>query len=123
MLSNPEGSEVNGFAHHKWNGITTLQFAHVCQDIIESDIFDSLIERDHIHHCILNHSVSKYELVTLISKEFQHNITVNEVSDIGDPINRTLSSEYNEWKYSSPKINMNEAISELYSFIKREGFY
>ena len=31
FLSNHSGNEVNGYAHHLWNGITTLQFAQLCQ--------------------------------------------------------------------------------------------
>jgi len=30
FLSQPTGARVNGYAHHQWNGITTLQFAELC---------------------------------------------------------------------------------------------
>src|SRR6188768_1202155 len=29
-LSNRDGATLSGFAHHRWNGVTTLQFAQLC---------------------------------------------------------------------------------------------
>jgi dTDP-4-dehydrorhamnose reductase len=35
FLTQSHGAEIGGYAHHYWNGVTTLQFAHLCESIIE----------------------------------------------------------------------------------------
>ncbi len=37
FLGQPSGAEVTGFKNHRWNGISTLQFARVCAGIIQHE--------------------------------------------------------------------------------------
>jgi dTDP-4-dehydrorhamnose reductase len=64
---------VNGFTNHFWNGITCLQFAKICEQIIRTNNFWSGIK--HIHSNTLN----KQELVQTISDVYSLNITVTPV--------------------------------------------
>ena len=41
VLNHPKGSVLNGYSHHIWNGVTTLQFAKICKAVIENDKGDS----------------------------------------------------------------------------------
>jgi len=124
VLGNSNGSTVNGFTHHLWNGLTTLQFSQICHKIICEDInFDKLINESNLFHCILNETVNKYQLVSLISSIFNIELNVVPVDNIGEPIDRSLSSERKKWKYLKPTVSMKEALMELHDFIEKENYY
>ena len=53
------GKDINGFTNHLWNGITTKQFAKVCEKIIDSRLADN-----GVHH-IFSNPVNKYQLPRL----------------------------------------------------------
>ena len=61
---------VNGFTNHYWNGVTCLEFAKICETIIETNGYWDGIK--HIHSNTLN----KQELVQTISDVYNLNITV-----------------------------------------------
>jgi len=68
------GNTVNGFTNHIWNGITCLQFAKICEEIINKNLY--WIGIRHIH----SNSVNKFELVNLINNTYDLNITVNPMT-------------------------------------------
>lgn len=87
FLSQPMGVTVNGYTNHHWNGVTTLHFAKVCQGIINYNL-----PMPHIQHLVPADSVSKYELLKLFVREFDHeDINVKPVDDIRST-NRTLAT-------------------------------
>jgi len=65
------GKEVQGYTDHFWNGITCLQFAEICEYIIEKKLFWKGVK-----HVFSPEVVSKYELVKLISKVYDLNVSV-----------------------------------------------
>jgi dTDP-4-dehydrorhamnose reductase len=93
FLSNPDGSTVQGFTHHRWNGVTTLQFARLCDRIMSENLFDSWRKINHVVHWVENESVNKYELLLIFNDVFERKINIIPVSDIGETIDRTLDSE------------------------------
>ena len=38
-IKSNKGKTVNGFTNHQWNGVTCLEFAKICQQIIEKDLY------------------------------------------------------------------------------------
>jgi dTDP-4-dehydrorhamnose reductase len=75
---------LRGYTNHWWNGITTKQFAVVCEQIIENDIW-----APGLSHIFSPRDVSKYELVKVINEVYgldkeviPHQTTVS--------VNRTL---------------------------------
>ena len=92
------GKKVLGYTNHVWNGITCLQFAKVCEDIIDNKLFWKGVK-----HVYSPESLTKYELVTLISKIYNLNVSVNphETETICD---RTLTSIRNEIMIDIPKL-------------------
>ena len=62
---------VNGFTNHQWNGITCLEFAVVCHQIINNDLFWK-----GVRHVFTPTSVNKLELTTLISEIYDLNMTI-----------------------------------------------
>jgi dTDP-4-dehydrorhamnose reductase len=78
---------VNGFTNHKWNGITCLQFAKVCEEIINTKNF--WVGTKHLHSNTLN----KKELVETISEIYNLNITV-EPKETPTKCDRSISTIY-----------------------------
>ncbi len=64
-------STINGFTNHFWNGITCLKFAEVCEYTIENNLFWTSVK-----HLFSPNTVSKYELVKIISDVYNLNIEV-----------------------------------------------
>jgi dTDP-4-dehydrorhamnose reductase len=79
------GKEVNGFINHIWNGVTTTEYASVCHQIIEKNLFKK--ELFHIY----SNTVTKYELLQLINKYYELNLKINMTSAV-EKIDRTLST-------------------------------
>lgn len=94
FLNHKTGDKVNGFSHHKWNGVTTLQFAEFCNFIIATNKFKELRDKNHVIHYCPNKAVSKYELLNLFQSVFNTNFEIIEVNDIGLPKDMTLISNY-----------------------------
>lgn len=77
---------VNGFIDHKWNGITTLNFAKIVHGMIKSSKFIN-----NLQHITPQDEVSKYDLLLYFNKYFQANVTIESV-DSKNPVNRTLAT-------------------------------
>lgn len=92
--SQPNGSTISGYTDHIWNGVTTLQFAELCQKIIETNKFDNLRKESAVFHFAPNESVSKNELLNIFKDTLGKDITVKPIVQ-GDPVvRRILSSRY-----------------------------
>jgi len=66
-----EGQHINGFVNHHWNGVTTKQYAKICEQIINEGLFSKGIF--HLH----SNSVNKCELLQLISERFNLGLKIN----------------------------------------------
>lgn len=82
------GKIIKGFENHLWNGVTCLQFAQIIHQIISNDLYWT-----GVRHIFSPNSISKYELVKQIVKEF--NLDIEVIPDrTGDLCDKTLSSIY-----------------------------
>ena len=115
ILGQEDGSEVNGFTNHQWNGVTTHTFAKVCRGIILKDL--SLPGKVHL---VPSGSVSKYQLLkNLLDAYGCSDVAVNAVK-AGTLCDRTLLTRdthlnYDIWKaagYSEPPT-VGEMIVEM----------
>jgi dTDP-4-dehydrorhamnose reductase len=70
-VKSSKDTEVNGYTNHIWNGITCLQFAKICKDIINDKIFWRGVK-----HITSPNTINKYDLVSLISDIYKLNIKV-----------------------------------------------
>ena len=86
FLSQSEG-KVNGFIDHKWNGITTLNFAKIVHGMIKNNNF-----KNNIQHVLPKDEVSKYDLLIYFKKFFSVDVKVEKTSS-DNPVNRTLKAE------------------------------
>lgn len=101
-----KNNEINGFANHFWNGLTTNYLSEVIYKII----FDNYFKKK-IFHIYSPNDVSKYDLVKLINNKFFLNIKINKINS-DSQIDRRLSSIYDLSKNLATK-SIEEQIKEL----------
>jgi len=80
-----QDGEVEGYVNHRWNGITTLEWAKVCFEIMTTG--DT--QRAAIVQPGVEPAVSKYELLALISCIWEKKVRIKPV-DAPEAIDRTL---------------------------------
>ena len=81
-----KGKSVNGFLNHFWNGITTKQYAIICEQIIENNLYEE--DLFHIHSKDI---VSKYQMLEYFNEKYDLNRKIKPY--ITNPIcDRSLSS-------------------------------
>jgi len=86
FLSNPDGSKVNGFTNHEWNGVTTNAFAEILKTIIKNQI-----KLPNLIHIVPKNRVSKFKLLKILNKKYNKNLKVKKfLSSVS--INRTLAT-------------------------------
>ncbi len=83
-----KGKTINGFTNNYWNGITCLEYCHIFEQIITKKLFWNGVRH------LYSNTLSKFELVSLINKVFNLNITIVP-TDTKTCINKTLSSIHN----------------------------
>jgi dTDP-4-dehydrorhamnose reductase len=84
VKSNKNGT-VNGYENHIWNGVTTEQYAKICEEIIDNNLY-----REDLFH-VFSNVVTKYDLLHMINKHYDLNIKINKVND-KYTIKRSLST-------------------------------
>lgn len=106
---------VNGFTNHHWNGITCLQFAKICEQIITTK--DYWMGIKHLHSNVLD----KQQLVETVSEVYGLNLTVIP-KETQLKCDRSISTIYpdNLAKFNIPTlkeqiIEMKEFSTKLYS--------
>lgn len=117
FLDQPEGSNVNGYTHHKWNGVTTLQFAKLCLIIIKENKFDELVKLNHVHHFVPNNTVTKFELLKLFAKVFKKDVKINPVDTPPPAIDRTLSTRYDILSSLYSSSDIESELEQLREYI------
>ena len=115
LLSQKENSIVSGYTNHFWNGITTLSFAKIVTGIVSGNKF-----MPGIYHLVPSSSVTKYELLGLISSsENRQDLSVLPY-ETHEKIDRTLTTtnlSLNEdmWKYGGYEFvpSVNDLVHEF----------
>ena len=102
------GNTVFGFTNHFWNGMTCLQFAKVCEKIIETNNFWKGIKH------VYSNTLTKQELVETISDVYDLNITVTP-KETPVMCDRSLSTIHNTLEiFNIPSLR--EQIQEMKEF-------
>ena len=120
FLSQPKDGEVYGFTNQKWNGVTTLQFAELCKNLIFDNYFDTVYAESSIHHFCPNEGISKYELLKLFKLFFRSDLTVIPQENINNAVSRNLGTNYQCISDKFGKNNsMQNSIKELALLIEK----
>ena len=118
FLAQSDGAVIKGFTNHTWNGVTTLQFAQLCEKIIGTDTFNILRSESHALHFAPNIPVTKYELLGLFQTVYSKNVRIEPVEDPRGSVERVLTTNYEGIKKIFPHGgNMEEALKELNQLI------
>lgn len=123
FLNQKTGGTISGWEHHIWNGMTTLQFAQVCEKIIRVSVFDKLMKVSYVHHFLPNEIVNKYELMNIFNEVFNKQLTINRVNKPNEKVDRSLDSIYNELQHLFGKSDIKTALYELISYIDKSEIY
>lgn len=87
FLGQAHAATLQGYVHHRWNGVTTLQFAEICRGLIRSGG-----PLPHLQHVVPADVVTKKELLDVMAQMFgRADLSINPVSP-GPPVDRTLST-------------------------------
>lgn len=105
------GKETNGFINHYWNGVTCLQFAKICEEIIDKKLFWK-----GVRHITSPNSVNKQELVQMISDAYGLDIAVKpfETPVVCD---RTMTSIRTDINIVVPELK--DQIEEMVGFFDK----
>jgi dTDP-4-dehydrorhamnose reductase len=68
-----KGKTVFGFSTHTWNGVTTNQYAKICDDIIQKGYYEH-----GLFHVFAGDDVTKLEMMHLFNKKFGLDLTIEE---------------------------------------------
>jgi len=68
-----KGKTVSGFATHLWNGVTTGEYARICEDIIQNGWYEP-----GLYHIFARDDVTKLELLHLFNHRFALDLTIEE---------------------------------------------
>lgn len=100
------GREIKGFSNHFWNGLTTNEFAKVCDKIFSNR---KSFPATGIYH-VFSNAVSKYEM--LLALEEKYKIGAKITANDSQFLNRTLSTKFDlNSKLKNPSFS--EMIKEL----------
>lgn len=121
FLTQKKGTSLKGFINHKWNGVTTLQFAQLCQKIIESNTFDKLIKTSKIFHFCPNNTLTKYDLLLLFNKIFKKEAKIEKI-EASDTKNLILKTKYN-FSNLVEKTTIANALIRLKSYMSNSEIF
>lgn len=120
FLNQPHGGTIGGYEHHLWNGITTLQFAQLCEKIITSNSYEVLVKKSSVYHYTPNNIVNKFELMNIFNDVFQKELNIDQVNKPDEKVDRTLTSKYTQLKSLSDKTDMKTAIKDLKNYMDNQ---
>lgn len=106
-----EGGEINGYTNHIWNGVTCLQFAKICELIINKDLY-----WEGVKHVYSYETYNKYDLVKLIRDTYALDLTVKPVvTELS--CDRSLSTMY-DLLFDLPTLAEQLEETKLYNLHK-----
>jgi dTDP-4-dehydrorhamnose reductase len=79
---------VPGYLNHRWNGVTTLEWAKVCSEVL----LGKLPSGHGIIQVASRSALSKFELLKMIAAVWEHPVTVTPLH-ASDTIDRTLEAD------------------------------
>jgi len=106
VLSRDDEAVVTGYSDSLWNGVTTIQLAELCRDIIVGERFDEFRERSAVYHFCSPDPVSKCALVGMIAEAFGKKLRVTAAQSPSGPVRRILGTRFPElvWTGSGPDL-------------------
>lgn len=103
FLSMPAQQEVEGWINHRWNGVTTLEWCKVLQELLEKQVARGM------YSVSSKDSVSKYELLVLAKEVWKRETNIKKTKH-QKSLNKTLNA-------SLVRANIKDQMKELKRFL------
>jgi dTDP-4-dehydrorhamnose reductase len=87
FVRQPQNASVNGYTNHRWNGVTTLHFARVCEGIITRDFSLS-----HLQHVVPGGDITKCDMLREFARSFHREDVTIKPGQAAVVIDRTLQT-------------------------------
>lgn len=121
FLEQPEGETVFGYNDSFWNGVTTLQFATLCLNIIDSGKFDKVRSESHLYHFCPNPTITKYDMLKKFKRLSGKDINLVSVKNGSQPIRFVLATKYSMLEsIYTPDLSLDQELSMLMSYNPEE---
>jgi dTDP-4-dehydrorhamnose reductase len=117
VVSQPKAALINGYTNHIWNGVTTFHFSQIVSGVIKSGTY-----KPGVVHLVPKDIVNKYELIKLISSNFERKDLQIIQFEAETPINRSLTTidpEQNLQLWSNGGYNDIPTIAEMVSIYSK----
>ena len=117
VVSQPKAALINGYTNHIWNVVTTFHLAQIILGVIKSGTY-----KPGVVHLVPKDIVNKYELIKLISSNFERGDLQIIQFEAETPINRSLSTidpERNLQMWSNGGYNDIPTIAEMVSIYSK----
>lgn len=86
-------SEIHGYTHAYWSGVTTLELSKAAHAFIQQNITG-------LYHLCYREKISKYNLLKLFSRVWNKSITISQADDYA--VDKSLVCNRRDFTYSVP---------------------
>jgi len=113
-----KNKKVNGYIDQIWSGCTTLQFARLCDYLMNNNNFTKLRRKTNVAHFTPLGPITKYELLKKISKTLMLKTRFVKYKS-NEKIDRILTSIYFDKKFLQRyTTEIDQALTDLQKFEK-----
>jgi len=112
-IKSMKDKDANGFTNHSWNGVTCLQVAKLFEQILTDNV-----SWEGVRHFHSPTSVTKYELLKMVSDIYNLNINIQETV-AAPPCHRTMRSVNDNPNFNIPELYTQiEEQKEFFDILK-----
>lgn len=109
FLNNKEGAELNGFTDHLWNGITTLEWCKILNELVVNSENYRSIFKDKIVQLGTKEEYTKFEMLNIFQKVYGTDFKINSF-ETKNPINKCLNPMIISKKLEDQMIELKEFV-------------
>ena len=91
VRNQPQGSHIQGYKNHFWNGLTSTAFARIVRGVVTSDLF-----KPGVQHLVPAGRVTKDELIRIVLASLSRSDVQVEAVDARQGVDRTLNTANEE---------------------------
>lgn len=116
----PAGAELKGFTNHRWNGVTTLQFAKLCCGVFVADL-----DLPPLHHAVPGGDITKDELLRVFAAEYERDDIAIEALEAPAVVDRRLATcdtAFNEKLWAAAGYNGPPSVATMVGEVARHDY-
>ena len=115
FMNQPDGATIFGYTNQRWTGVTTLQFAELCRELILHNAFDTLRGSTSAMHFVPNEAVTKFELLNIFKQTSGKSVIITP-QEAPQTLTRTLKATNTAWQQLfSYDLPMHEAVRAVFT--------